>query len=66
MLHNPLQRFVLIYMSFNYFFSDIYADIIFGHPESFLKCKSVVSFLHEIDDKVGAIIVDECHKIDDW
>ncbi|CAG2228783.1 unnamed protein product [Mytilus edulis] len=30
---------------------DIYADIIFGHPESFLKCKSVVSFLHEIDDK---------------
>ncbi|CAG2196635.1 unnamed protein product [Mytilus edulis] len=45
---------------------DIYADIIFGHPESFLKCKSVVSFLHEIDDKVGAIIVDECHKIDDW
>ncbi|VDI62892.1 Hypothetical predicted protein [Mytilus galloprovincialis] len=42
------------------------ASIILTHPEGLLVAENGVKLLRALEGKVGAIVIDECHKIDDW
>ncbi|VDI57608.1 ATP-dependent DNA helicase RecQ [Mytilus galloprovincialis] len=42
------------------------SSVILAHPEAVLNAEKGVEILTSLDGKIGAIVVDECHKIDDW
>lgn len=42
------------------------SSIILAHPEALIKEEKGTQLLASLQGKVGAVIVDECHKIDDW
>ncbi|KAK3100013.1 hypothetical protein FSP39_013451 [Pinctada imbricata] len=41
-------------------------DIFICHPEALITSENADALLLSLKDKIGAIVIDECHKIDDW
>ena len=41
-------------------------DVILTHPEALFEADNGIKLLRSLEGKVGAIIIDECHKVDEW
>ena len=44
----------------------MHSDIIFSHPEALLMSDDGQGLLSALEGKVGVIVIDECHKVEDW
>ncbi|CAC5381070.1 unnamed protein product [Mytilus coruscus] len=48
------------------FMESLNASIILTHPEGLLVAENGIKLLRALEGKVGAIVIDVCHKIDNW
>lgn len=42
------------------------AEVILTHPEALFVAENGLALLRSLEGKVGALVIDECHKVEEW